>query len=114
MTNCGCFAGSTPESVPVTINNNTFNISLGDVGARWIDLTFEDEDSANAGGLIFVLADGATEYQVQDETEVLVTIDNVVQETSVYAVTDGGTSITLTSPLTDGPVLRVRALAKEV
>lgn len=110
---CGCFCGSTPEPVPVTVNNNTYNVSLGTAtGLKWVDLSFELEDTTGGNKVdLTAVVGGVTEnYTVVAGEEILVTLDNVPQANTTYVLDASRTYLTLNYYLTEGSILRVRAL----
>jgi hypothetical protein len=115
---CPCYVNSTPEHVAVTVNNNTYNVSLGDNAVKWKDLLFTRAMSSSGAGIIFTmreLVDAAyVDYQIVDHSEQMVFIDNVAQTTNVFTVSVDGTEIQLLTALEDDAVLRVHALVKEV
>jgi hypothetical protein len=116
---CSCYSNSTPEPVAVTVNNNTYNVSLGDNAVKWVDLVFARSDSSSGEGYIFFireLIDAAwVDYEIIDHREQLAFVDNVAQTPATYTVDPAaGAFITLLEALEDGSYLRVHVLVKEI
>lgn len=103
-----CYCNSTPETVPVTINNTTVNVALDDDTLDWLDETFEptDADDSPTTTKQFTLVDGT----IVDPDQVLVFIDNVPQPGTAYSINEARTVVTLDENLEAGQTLRVHYL----
>lgn len=109
MTCPTCYVNSTPEHVPVTINNNAITIEMpADTEVQWVVDRFVLADSVGDAGLVFFLSKVAL---LADEVQVF--LDNVPQEGKGVSFSVGLAKdrVTLVAAMEAGSVLLVRYLA---
>lgn len=107
MTCPTCYVNSTPEHVPVTINNNVVTLTLNSSEVQWVLDLFEVADSVGGAGLQFFLSKPAVAA-----SQLMAFQDNVPQEQGVaYSVPGTLDRVNLVTALESPMRLVVRYLA---